>query len=117
MKKMFSKHVALKGSNRPVPDAKQSGKINKRELMNVSVKIRPKEALPDLLDPKVFKNFKPLTHEEFASKYSSTEADIKIVSAFAHHTGLSIVKTEPAKKLLNCAEQCSKWKTLLRLAF
>lgn len=100
MKNMFSKHIVLKGSNRIGPEAKQTGKINKQELINISVKLRPKEALPDLLDPKVFEKFKPLTHEEFASKYSSTESDIKIVSEFAHHTGLSIVKTEPAKKII-----------------
>ena len=97
---MFSKHIVLKGSNKIVPDAKPAGKINKQQLINVSVKLRPKEALPDLLDPKVFEKFKPLTHDEFAAKYSSTEADIKIVTAFAHHTGLSIVKTEPEKKII-----------------
>ncbi len=97
---MFSKHIVLKGSNKIAPDAKQAGKTDKQQLINVTVKLRPKAALPNLLDPKVYEKFTPLTHDEFASKYGSDDADIKIVTEYAHHAGLTIVKTEAAKKII-----------------
>ena len=85
MKIQFSKHVVLKGSEKSAPDAKKLAKSDKKELLNITIKIRPKQALPDLLDPEVFKGFTPITQQELADKYGLSDNDIKIVHSFAHH--------------------------------
>ena len=100
MKLQFSKHVLLPGTERPAPKAKKMAKIDKAELINITVKLRPKEPLPDLLNPQVYEQFTPLSHETFARQYGPSEADTDIVKAFAHSAGLSIVKTEPNKRTL-----------------
>src|ERR1022692_3623670 len=100
MKIQFSKHVVLKGSGKTAPKAKKLAKANRKELMNITVKIRPKQALPDLLDPAVFKKFTPITQQELADKYGLSDGDIKMVHSFAHHSGLSIVKTDAGKKTI-----------------
>jgi len=100
MKMQFSKHSVLKGSERPAPQAKKLEKIDKKELMNVTVKLRAKKALPDLLNPEVYKNFTPLTHEDFAKEYGAAGSDINLVTSFAHHVGLSIVRSEPHKRTM-----------------
>ena len=98
--KPFSKHVLLKGSEKLLPKAKKLAKINKDELIDITIKLRAKKALPNLLDPAIYKNFKPITQQELSSVYGSSDADIKTVHAFAHHMGLSIVKTEVGKKTM-----------------
>ncbi len=100
MERQFSKHVLLRGSEKPAPKAKKVSKIRKSELINITVKLRPKEMLPDLTDPAIYEKFTPVTHDEFAQKYGSSEADIEIIKAFAHQAGLSVVKTEPDKRTL-----------------
>jgi kumamolisin len=98
MKTQFAKHVSLKGSEKSAPDAKKVAGIDKKELVNVTLKLRVAEALPDLLNPSVYEKFKPLSHDEFEKRYGSSENDIKIVSDFAHHAGLSIVRIEKNKR-------------------
>jgi len=100
MKPPFSKHVTLAGSEKPAPKAKKIGKTEKSALINVTVKLRSKEPLPDLLDPKVYQEFSPLSHDEFNQKYGSSENDVKMVSDFANKAGLSVVKTELNKRTI-----------------
>jgi kumamolisin len=100
MKMQFSKHVLLKGSDRIAPPGEKLKKTNKAELMNVTVKLRSASILPDLLNPRVFKDFTPLSQTDFARKYGASEKDIQMVTLFAHHEGLSIVKTEPGKRTM-----------------
>lgn len=100
MKAKFSTHVILKGSQRTAPKGKSLKGINKEELMNITVKLKGMNNLPDLLNTSVYKTFKPLTHEEYAEKYSASVDDLNLVTEFAHHAGLSIVKTEANKRTI-----------------
>jgi kumamolisin len=100
MKKEFTKQVILKGSTRQAPKAKKKGSADKSAIINITVKLRAGEELPDLLDPKVYASFQPITREEFAKKYGSRSGDVRIVHEFAHRSGLTIVKTEPEKRTI-----------------
>jgi kumamolisin len=98
MKKEFTKRVVLQGSTRQSPNAKRKGNADKSDFINITVKLRPGEALPDLLDPKVYASFHPISRDEFAKKYGSSSVDIRIIHEFAHRSGLTVVKTEPEKR-------------------
>ena len=100
MKTQFAKHVSLKGSEKPAPDAKKMAGLDKKELVNITIKLRPAAALPDLLNPAVYEKFRPMTHEEFEKKYGSSDNDISLVEDYAHHAGLSTVKVEKAKRAI-----------------
>jgi kumamolisin len=111
MKTQFAKHVSLKGSEKAAPDAKKMAGLGKSELLNITVKLRSGEALPDLLNPSVYEKFKPMTHEEFEEKFGATDKDVKLVQAFANHAGLSVVRTEKNKRtveLRGTVEQMEK---------
>ena len=100
MKAQFSTYLPLKGSERKAPQGTKLKRTNKKELMNVTVRIRPAAPLPDLLNPAVFNKFIPLSREDFSKKYGASEKDIRLIGHFAHHQGLSIVKAEPAKRTM-----------------
>ena len=107
----FSQHVALQGSTKPAPDGTPVAGIQKQEPVTITLRLRPAQPLPDLLDPDVRANFTPLTREDFASRYGSTDSDIAVVRAFAAHAGLTVVKEEPHKRaveLQGSVEQMEK---------
>ncbi|HXB44223.1 MAG TPA: S53 family peptidase, partial [Puia sp.] len=116
MKTQFSKHVVLAGSEKPAPVAKKLSKTDGKELMNISIKLRPKQALPDLLDPAVFREFTPITQQELTDKYGSSDTDIKIVHSFAHHAGLSIVKTDAGKKTIELRGTASQMEDAFKVS-
>jgi kumamolisin len=100
MKTSFARKIALQGSSKSAPPGKKMAGMDKKQLINITVKLRAGSPLPDLMDPGVYKTFKPLTREEFAGRYGSTGDDINLVKTFATHAGLSIVKTEAQKKTI-----------------
>ncbi len=114
----FSQHFVLKGSHKPLPDAKPVTGLQKSDMMTVTMKLRPSKPLPDLLDPQVHKDFKPLTREEFAQQYGTSQSDLNVIEAFAKHAGLTIVREEPHKRavaLKGTVEQMeSAFKVMLR---
>jgi len=94
----FSQHLILKGSHKPAPNAHPVEGIKKSELMNVTLRLKSGQPLPDLLDPAVQKNFKPVSRQAFAEQYGTSKEDVAVVEAFAHHEGFSIVRVEPHKR-------------------
>ncbi|MDP4216039.1 MAG: S53 family peptidase [Bacteroidota bacterium] len=98
MKTPYTNKVPLYGSAKSTPPGKKMARIDKTQIINITIKLRPCQPLPNLLDPAVYRDFKPVTREEFGQRYGSTQEDIQAVRTFATHAGLSVVRAEPAKK-------------------
>jgi kumamolisin len=94
----FSQHVALKGSKKPAPEGTAVDGIQKTEPVTITLRLRPAAPLPDLLDPEVRNHFTPLSREDFAGRYGTTEKDIEVIRAFASHAELSVTRVEPHKR-------------------
>lgn len=93
MKNQFSSHVPIEGSQKVAPLKKKIGEINKDELISVTVKVKPKADIPDLLNTSVNEPFKPMTRESFQQEFGASPAAVKKVEDFADHFGLSIIET------------------------
>jgi kumamolisin len=77
---MADTHAAVRGSKRvPLPGARALGRANPHTTIEVSLKLRPKNEIPDLTGrPKT-----TLSREQLAEKYGASEDDIdKVVQAF-----------------------------------
>jgi kumamolisin len=116
MKSQFSKHVPLPGSEKSAPKGRKMAKTNKDSLINVAIKLRPKEPLPDLLSQGVNEQFTPLSPEAFSRRYGTSEADMEIVKSFAHNSGLSIVKTEAGKRILELRGTVAQMEKAFRIS-
>lgn len=93
MESQFNHYVALKGSFKPAPEATPADDNSKSEQITVTIRLKPKQPLPDVLTAT---NFKSLSREEFHAQYGTAEEDIEKVTAFASHYGLGILKIDPA---------------------
>jgi kumamolisin len=100
MKSKFGKHVSLQGSEKKEPKGRKLAGIDKKELINVMLKLRPANPLPDLMNPSVYAKFKPMGRDEFEKEYGSSDDDIRKTVEFANHAGLSVVKTEKEKRAI-----------------
>ncbi|MDR3715140.1 MAG: S53 family peptidase [Puia sp.] len=98
MKKKYAKLVVLAGSKRSAPPGKLTKKIRSAELMDVTVKLKAGKPLPDLLNPAVQKEFKPLSRETFAEQYGASSSDVAELVAYAQHAGLTVAKIEASKR-------------------
>jgi len=91
METRFSHYVALKGSYKPAPQAIPAGDTSKAEQITVTIRIKPKKPVPDVLtDPE----FKPLSREVFQKEYGASEDDLEEVTKFADFYGLTLVKVD-----------------------
>ena len=100
MKTQFSSHVALRGSEKNAPSAKKVGGINKDEVISVTLKIKPKNELPNMLNSSVNEKFTPLTRESFQEQFGASIENVQQVEEFAHHFGLSIVETNLGQRAI-----------------
>jgi kumamolisin len=100
MKTPYTKKVPLAGSAKSTPPGTKMARIDKTQVININLKLRSGQPLPNLLDPAVYRDFKPVTREEFAQRYGSAQEDITAVRTFVTHAGLSVVQAEPAKKIV-----------------
>lgn len=100
METKFSKNVPLKGSLKMTPVGKTVSGINKDELTSVTITIKAKNKLPDLLDPEENKKFRVLSKAEFQQIHGAEIADIQEVEDFAFHAGLTIVDSDPARRIV-----------------
>lgn len=94
MKSQFSDYVVLPGSFKKEPGGAQAKAIaqgGKDALITVTIKVKPKEPLPDLLSGKASA---PVDRSTFYEKYGADAADIRQVTDFAHSKSLSVVKAD-----------------------
>ncbi|HEY0274098.1 MAG TPA: S53 family peptidase [Chitinophaga sp.] len=98
MKSQFSQYVVLPGSYKKQPAGVQAKSIGKDRLLTVSVRLRPKTPLPDLLS-----SAGDLTAPDraaFYEKYGARPEDIRHVSDFAHAMGLTVVKADARTRMV-----------------
>lgn len=94
MKSQFSDYVVLPGSFKKQPGGAQAKAIaqeGKDALITITIKVKPKEPLPDLLSGQVPP---PVDRATFYEKYGAGADDIRQITDFAHSKGLSVVKAD-----------------------
>ena len=94
METMFSKHVPLKGSFKTAPSARSVKEINKDEELTVTVRVKARNKMPDLLNAEISTGFKAISRSEFQQTYGADTNDIHRVEEFAYHFGLTIVNSD-----------------------
>lgn len=100
METMFSNHVPLRGSYKIAPMAKSVKTINKDDVASVTVKLRAKNNLPDLLNPSLSKDFTAFSRADFQRTFGVDNQDVQKVEDFAFHYGLTIKNTNTAKRTM-----------------
>src|SRR5271155_656449 len=77
---MDNTHAVVAGSKRvPLPGARALGRANPHTTIEVSLKLRPKNEIPDLTG----RPAATMSREQLAEKYGASEDDIdKVVEAF-----------------------------------
>ena len=91
MESRFNHYVVLKGSFKPAPEATPTDDTSKSEQITVTIRVKPKQSLPDVL---ATPDFNSLSREEFHKTYSASEEDIEQVTDFAAYYGLTLVKAD-----------------------
>ena len=95
------KMVAIPGSKKvPFRDATPIGPAPADERLEVTLRLRAKNALPkaqDLLKPSGTP-LQQLTHAEFDDRYGADPADIELVRKFAEDNKLTVVRADPARR-------------------
>ncbi|MFI5155449.1 MAG: protease pro-enzyme activation domain-containing protein [Chitinophagales bacterium] len=98
VKKTFNGRVELKGSARKIPPGKNIGSTNSNEVMEVTVRLRRKNSIEDYVKNMANGKNKPLSQEEFESRFGAQEKDIDLVEAFAHDHDLTVVSSSPSRR-------------------
>ena len=94
-------YVAIPGSERePLPQAQAVGPTDPNERLEVTVRVRRRQALPD---PRVMAAQSPaqrryLTGTEYTRQYGADEADLEKVAEFARQHGLHVVTQSAARR-------------------
>jgi kumamolisin len=97
----FEKRVALAGSHRDaVKGATQSRPIAKNEIISATVVLRRRSRVEPLesyafSDPRTVRRH---TREEFGVAHGAHPADIRVIEAFAHEYGLTVVQSSTARR-------------------
>ncbi len=92
-----SQQVELKGSLRQVPPGKKLGALNTGEIIEVTVRLRRKNAIEDYVK-KLDKGNDTLSLEEFDKKFGASEKDIALVEAYAHEHDLTVVNSSISRR-------------------
>ncbi len=100
METKYAKHVPLKGSYKNTPMAKTTTEIDKNELFTISVRVKAKNNMPDLLNPLINKDFKALSRSEFQKTFGADTSDIRKVEDFAKHFGLTVVRSDADQRTI-----------------
>jgi kumamolisin len=87
-------HVVLSGSERvPMPGAHALGAASEHEWVEVTVKLRRKQALPDL-DGRP----KPISQAELIKTYGGTQGDVDAVKAALEPYGLKLIDADASTR-------------------
>src|SRR5262249_9612060 len=98
MAKRTSSKTVVPGSERlPVAGAKKIGKVASDETVEVTVRLRRAKAL-NLQKMISRRAARPMSHEEFASKFGASEADADVVKDFARTHGLSVGEVDLGRR-------------------
>lgn len=103
-RKREPERVVLSGSEKaPLKGAKPAGKLNPKERIEVTVRVRAPQGAAQGSDVAALATMppaqrQPLSREEFAAKYGAARADLEHVEAFAHEHGLDVVASDGAKR-------------------
>jgi kumamolisin len=108
MKTMFSQHVALKESHKTAPLAKKINDINKNELVTVTIRVKAKNKMPDLLNPILNKDFKIMSRDEFEQTFGADPGDLQKIEEFANHFGLTIVSSDTNQRSIDLQGSISR---------
>lgn len=93
METKFFKHVPLKGSHRNTPVAKLKQGIDRSELASVTIRVRARNNMPDLLNPATSNDFRSISRSEFHGSFGANINDMDQIEKFAYHFGLTIVRS------------------------
>ncbi|HEV2473811.1 MAG TPA: protease pro-enzyme activation domain-containing protein, partial [Chthonomonadales bacterium] len=94
-------HVPLQKSERePLPGARSLGPADPNEILDVTVRVRARQPLPD---PQRSAAGRPadrayLSRVELAEQYGADPADLQKVAAFAAQYGLTVVDSSAARR-------------------
>jgi kumamolisin len=92
-----SKMHPIPGSERrPMAGARILGPAPANERLDVTVRIRPKNPLPDTAE--IAHAQAPLSHDEYDKLYGASPDDIAKVEAFAKANNLKVVDVSPARR-------------------
>jgi len=91
-----------KSDRKPAAGAHRVGPANLKELLSVSIRVRPQSDSRDLnvsaLTAAPFGERKHLSREEFAERYGASQSDLDAVSSFAQSHGLKVEEVSAARK-------------------
>ncbi len=97
------KQLPLAGSERvPLPGAREIGPANPNEIVDVTVRLRPRSGTKPLLNATEFT--KPidqrniLSREEFGKQHGADAASIRLVESFARDHGLTVKETSAPRR-------------------
>lgn len=94
-------YAAIPGSEkRVIPGATAAGPIAPETRIEVTVRLRPRRALPTLAEVAAIAlgRGEPLTHDQFDAEYGADPADIARVEAFARGHHLAVVDASPPRR-------------------
>jgi kumamolisin len=95
--KAFDKLVPLASSNKRAPEAKQLSTLNPNELMNVTIRLVRKKSAAEAVSRSI-ETSEFIPRGVYASQYGADPAHVRLVEAFAHDQGLTIVKVSLARR-------------------
>jgi kumamolisin len=96
-----TKLVSIPGSNKkPFRDAKVIAAAPSDERLEVTVRIRPRNPLPDPQDMLKLsaEPMRQLTHEQYEKSYGASAKDIALVKKFAKEQNLSVVRVSTPRR-------------------
>ena len=92
--------VPIRGSERAaVPGSRVLGPADSTEQVEVTVRLRPRTAIPSPADMAAgLAERRHLTHEEFRKNYGANPQDLARIKTFAQDHGLKVVESSAARR-------------------
>ena len=98
MNSEFTNYVELAGSHKMAPHGERRERIDKEIPITISVYLRPKEPLPGLTQGTRPRKLATLARGRYKSKHGAAKSDVKKITRFAHHAGLSILGIDEVQR-------------------
>src|ERR1700678_895790 len=104
----FSKYAKLPGSERqPMQGATESGSLDPKELMQVTVVLRPRAGEHTQQLNEMIAQGKRVSREEYTARYGADPADVQAVLAFAGHFGLAMSNLNLGARSVTLSGTCA----------
>src|ERR1700712_1461327 len=85
--------IALPGSNKAAHKGEITGKVNRNETIEVTVRIRRKKSIESKLQ-----SGERITHKNYEKEFGSSQKDMDKVEAFAHQFHLTTAEVSLARR-------------------